>query len=51
MAASQSFRFSFKPFNAARATVEFDVHGLDGPLAAMSKTCDPAPNRKPVPRG
>src|SRR6516164_7105108 len=51
MAASQRLRFSFKPFNAARATVEFDVHGLDGPLAAMSKTCDPAPNRKPVPRG
>jgi hypothetical protein len=51
MAASRRLRFSFKPFNATRATVQFDVHGFDGPLAAMSKTCDPASSRRPVPRG
>ena len=39
MAASRRLRFSFKPFNAAPAAVDFDVHGLDQPLAAMSKTC------------
>jgi hypothetical protein len=51
MAASRSMRFSFKPFNAAPATVEFDVHGFDEPLAAMSKMCTPGPSRRPVPRG
>lgn len=50
MAASRRLRFSFKPFNAPAATVEFDVHGLNEPLAAMSKTCG-ASNRKPVRRG
>jgi len=45
MAASRSMRFSFKPFNAAPATVEFDVHGFDEPLAALSKTCTPGPAR------
>ena len=51
MAASRRLRFSFKPFNAPAATVEFDVHGLDEPLSAMSKTCGPPSNRKPVRRG
>ena len=45
MAASRRLRFSFKPFSAAPATVEFDVHGFDEPLAAMSKTCAPASKR------
>jgi hypothetical protein len=39
MAASRRLHFSFKPFNAAPATAEFDVHGFDEPLAALSKTC------------
>jgi len=51
MAASRRLRFSFKPFNAPAAAVEFDVHGLDEPLAAMSKTCGASSNRKPVRRG
>jgi hypothetical protein len=42
MAASRRLRFSFNPFNAPPATVEFDVRGLDEPLAAMSKTCRPS---------
>lgn len=46
MATSRHLRFSFKPFNAGRATVDFDVHGFDEPLAAMSKTCDPGPSRR-----
>lgn len=45
LAASRRLRFSFKPFNAAPATVEFDVHGFEGPLAAMSRTCAPASKR------
>lgn len=41
MAAARRLRFSFKPFGAPSATVEFDVHGFDESLAAMSKTCRP----------
>ena len=51
MAAAKRLRFSFKPFNAPRANVEFDVHGFDEPLAAMSKMCEPGPARRTVPRG
>jgi Type VI secretion system VasI, EvfG, VC_A0118 len=51
LVASRRLRFSFKPFNAAPATVEFDVHGFDEPLAAMSKTCNSPVNRRPVRRG
>ncbi len=50
MAASRRLRFSFKPFNAAPATVEFDVHGFDEPLATMSRTCDSGPSRRAVRR-
>jgi hypothetical protein len=50
MAASRRLRFSFKPFNAAPATIDFDVHGFDEPLAAMSKTCDPGSARRPPTR-
>jgi len=46
LVASRRLRFSFKPFNHAPATVEFDVHGFDEPLAAMSKTCAPASKSK-----
>lgn len=46
MATARRLRFAFKPFNASPATVEFDVHGFEGPLAAMAKTC--APVAKPI---
>jgi hypothetical protein len=45
MASAQRLRFAFKPFNAPSAQVEFDVHGFEGPLAAMSKICAPAAKR------
>jgi hypothetical protein len=45
MAAARHLRFGFTPFNAAPAVVEFDVHGFDGPLAAMAKVCAPGPKR------
>jgi hypothetical protein len=51
MAAARRLHFSFKPFNAAPATVEFDVHGFDETLATMSKTCNPSSPRRPVTRG
>jgi hypothetical protein len=45
MASARRLRFAFKPFNAPSAQIEFDVHGFEGPLAAMSKTCAPAAKR------
>ena len=51
MATARHLRFGFKPFNAPPAAVEFDVHGFEGPLAAMAKICAPAANRRPLPRG
>jgi len=45
MAAARHLRFGFTPFNAPPAVVEFDVHGFDGPLAAMAKVCAPGPKR------
>ena len=51
MATARHLRFGFKPFNAPPAAVEFDVHGFEGPLAAMAKTCAPAAKRGPLPRG
>jgi hypothetical protein len=51
MATARRLRFAFKPFNAPPAVVEFDVHGFEGPLAAMSKTCAPAVKRAALPRG
>jgi hypothetical protein len=45
MASARRLRFAFKPFNAPSAQVEFDVHGFEVPLAAMSKTCAPAAKR------
>jgi hypothetical protein len=45
IAAAHRLRFGFTPFNAAPAIVDFDVHGFDGPLAAMAKVCAPAPKR------
>jgi hypothetical protein len=51
MATARHLRFAFKPFNAPAAIVEFDVHGFEGPLAAMSKTCAPAARRGPLPLG
>jgi hypothetical protein len=45
MAAARRLRFGFTPFNALPAVVEFDVHGFDGPLAAMAKVCAPTPKR------
>jgi hypothetical protein len=47
MATARRLRFAFKPFNAPPTAVEFDVHGFEGPLAAMSKTCGPAAKRGP----
>ena len=47
MASSRRLRFAFKPFNALPAAVEFDVHGFDEPLAAMSKVCEPKSKRAP----
>jgi zinc-ribbon domain/Type VI secretion system VasI, EvfG, VC_A0118 len=51
MATARHLRFAFKPFNAPPASVEFDVDGFEGPLAAMAKTCAPAAKRGPVPLG
>jgi hypothetical protein len=51
LATARRLRFAFKPFNAPPASVEFDVHGFEGPLAAMSKTCAPATKRRPLPLG
>ena len=51
MATARRLRFAFKPYNAPPAAVEFDVHGFEGPLAAMAKTCAPAAKRGPSPRG
>jgi hypothetical protein len=51
MATARRLRFAFKPFNAPPAAVEFDVHGFEGPLATMSKTCAPVAKRRPLPRG
>jgi hypothetical protein len=48
LATARRLRFAFKPFNAPPVAVEFDVHGFDGPLAAMAKTCAPAAKRKPT---
>ena len=48
MATARRLRFAFKPFNAPPVAVEFDVHGFDGPLAAMAKTCAPVARRKPT---
>jgi hypothetical protein len=48
MATAHRLRFAFKPFNAPPVAVEFDVHGFEGPLAAMAKTCAPAVKRKPT---
>ena len=51
MATARRLRFAFKPYSAPPAAVEFDVHGFEGPLAAMAKTCAPAAKRRPLPRG
>jgi hypothetical protein len=51
MATARYVRFAFKPFNAPPAAVEFDVHGFEGPLAAMAKTCAPVAKRRPLPLG
>jgi hypothetical protein len=51
MATARRLRFAFKPYNAPPAAVEFDVHGFEGPLAAMAKTCAPATKRGSLPRG
>lgn len=51
MATARHLRFAFKPYNAPPASVDFDVHGFEGPLAAMAKTCAPATKRRPLPRG
>jgi hypothetical protein len=51
MATARHLRFAFKPYNAPPAAVEFDVHGFEGPLAAMAKTCVPATKRGSFPRG
>jgi hypothetical protein len=51
MASARLLRFAFKPFNAPPAAVEFDVHGFEGPLAAMSKTCAPSAKRRSLPLG
>jgi hypothetical protein len=51
MATARRLRFAFKPYSAPAATVEFDVHGFEGPLAAMAKTCAPVTKRGPLPRG
>ena len=51
MATARRLRFAFKPYSAPAATVEFDVHGFEGPLAAMAKTCAPVTKRRPLPRG
>jgi hypothetical protein len=45
LAAARRLRFSFRPFGAPPATVEFDVHGFDVPMAAMSKACAPVAKR------
>jgi len=50
MATARYLRFAFKPFNAPPAAVEFDVHGFEGPLAVMTKTCAPVAKRRPLPR-
>jgi hypothetical protein len=47
MGTARRLRFGFTPFNAPPTAVEFDVHGFEGPLAAMSKTCAPAAKRRP----
>jgi hypothetical protein len=51
MLTARHLRFAFKPFNAPPVTAEFDVHGFDGPLAAMTKTCGLAAKRGPAPLG
>jgi hypothetical protein len=51
MATARRLRFAFTPFNAPPAAVEFDVHGFEGPLATMSKTCAPAKTRSIRARG
>jgi len=48
MATARRLRFAFKPFNAPSVAVEFDVHGFEGPLAAIAKTCAPAAKHKPT---
>jgi hypothetical protein len=48
MGTARRLRFGFTPFNAPPTAVEFDVHGFEGPLAAMSKTCAPAATRGPA---
>jgi hypothetical protein len=48
MVTARRLRFAFKPFNAPPVAVEFDVHGFEGPLAAMAKTCAPAAKHKPT---
>jgi hypothetical protein len=48
MATARRLRFAFKPFNSPPVAVEFDVHGFEGPLAAMAKACAPAAKPKPT---
>jgi hypothetical protein len=50
MATARSLHFAFRPFNAPPATIEFDVHGFEGPLAAMAKTCAAPSKSRPATR-
>jgi hypothetical protein len=45
IAGARRMKFRFTPFNASPVVVEFDVHGAEEPLQAVTKMCHPRAKR------